>query len=103
MVNDAHLVGLCVAHTQPSFVYRMMVVAAHLPVHTGLRFSRNDEMPSRKSSVSRMLALDRTASWICASISSRAWSVSSFLVAKREAGLFSINIEAKAREGVRGW
>src|SRR5579863_3654241 len=71
MVDHSHLVGFGVAHAQPCFIPCMMV-RAHLPVHTGLRFSRNDEIPSRKSAVPRMAAFSFTAASILASSSARA-------------------------------
>src|ERR1700688_1202983 len=81
MVDDAHLVGFGIAHADASFIHRLRalpvdrhrgVEAAHRPVHLGLRFSRNDSIPSRKSALSRMPAFSRMAASICTSSSARA-------------------------------
>src|SRR5512146_2584277 len=58
VVHHTHLVGFGVAHA------RLARFAVHLPLQRGFRFSRNDVMPSRKSSVVRTPAL----SWIAAAI-----------------------------------
>src|SRR5579884_3184360 len=47
VIDHTHLVGLRIAHTKPHLVR----VPAHLPLQRGLRFSRNEVTPSRKSSV----------------------------------------------------
>src|SRR5579884_3318578 len=57
VIHHAHLVGFGIAHAEPAFSRN----CAHLPLHFGLRFSRNEVMPSRKSSVVRMRALSITA------------------------------------------
>src|ERR1700745_3334088 len=97
VIDDAHLVRLGVAHAQPGFIEFIMMVRTHFPVHTGLRFSRNDMIPSRKSAVVRIAAFSRTAASIWASSSARACAVSNCLVARNEAGLFSISKAANSR------
>jgi hypothetical protein len=64
VINHSHLIGLGVTHAQPGFIDRLWVIRVHFPVHTGLRFSRNDTMPSRKSAVVRIAAFSRTAASI---------------------------------------
>src|SRR5450631_58583 len=81
VINNAHLVGFSIADADPSFIHRRWgtyvdrcrcVGIVHRPVHFGLRFSRNDVMPSRKSALSRMPAFSRMAASICESSSARA-------------------------------
>src|SRR5437763_11872807 len=63
MIDHAHLIGLSVAHPQPAFASRGLVIASivHLPLHRGLRFSRDAVIPSRKSAVARIRALSSIA------------------------------------------
>src|SRR5208282_3220141 len=98
VIDEAHLVGFGVADAEASLVRRRpltyicryrCIVPGHRPVHFGLRFSRNDSIPSRKSALWRMPAFSRMADSICASSSARARSVSRRLVWKSESGLFS--------------
>ena len=52
MVSHAHLVGFGVTHPQADFIdhrNEFLPPCFTCPLHCGLRFSRNDEMPSRKS------------------------------------------------------
>src|SRR6266576_1143684 len=97
VIHYTHLIGFRVTHTQPRFVRGRVMVGTHFPVHTGLRFSRNDAIPSRKSAVRRIAAFSRTAASMCASSSIRAWSVSNCFVARREDALFSISTAANSR------
>src|ERR1700680_538878 len=99
MIDHAHLVSLSVAHPQASLTDDRMIVCAsgHSPLHRGLRFSRNDEMPSRKSAVARIAAFSRTADCICASSSTRACLLSRRLVHTSDAGLFSNSCNANSR------
>src|SRR6266536_2062699 len=83
VIDHTHLIGFGVSDANAGFVYRraglgrgQCNVLAHWPVHFGLRFSRNDVMPSRKSAVARMPAFSWMAASICESSSARAWSVS---------------------------
>src|SRR5208282_3322496 len=75
VIDDAHLVGFCIADADSSLIRcrcrgRFLIYeTAHRPVHFGLRFSRNDSMPSRKSALWRMPAFSRMAASICASSS----------------------------------
>src|SRR5579862_5306551 len=100
VIDDAHLVGFSIADADASFADCCLPIqlsiqrTSHRPVHFGLRFSRNDSMPSRKSSLSRIPAFSRTAASICESSSARAWSVSSRLVLESDRGLFSDNCAA---------
>src|SRR5579864_9137992 len=97
VIHDTHLIGFRVTHTQPRFVRGGVMVGTHFPVHIGLRFSRNDVIPSRKSAVRRIAAFSRTADSICASRSMRAWSVITCFVARSEDALFSISNAANSR------
>src|SRR5208282_297102 len=74
VIDDAHLVGFSIADADSSLVRCRFLTyePAHRPVHFGLRFSRNDSMPSRKSALWRMPAFSRMAASICASSSARA-------------------------------
>src|SRR5579859_3419705 len=85
VIHNAHLIGFSVADADASFIHPpfiptsfawQWIALAHRPVHFGLRFSRNDVIPSRKSSLSRMPAFSRMAASICESRSARACSVS---------------------------
>src|ERR1019366_9438343 len=89
VIDDSHLVGFGIADADASFVHRRRATCidrhrcmwpAHRPVHVGLRFSRNDSIPSRKSALSRMPAFSRIAASICESSSARACSVNRRLV-----------------------
>src|SRR5271169_5167943 len=70
VVDDAHLIGLGIAHADTGLVHRWARTAdgcrisTHCPVHLGLRFSRNAVTPSRKSAVARMAAFSRMAASI---------------------------------------
>src|SRR3984893_19500023 len=99
LIDNPHLVGFRVAHPNTSLSdHRVMVLAStHSPFHTGLRFSRNDEMPSRKSAVARISAFSSTADCICASSSTRAWLLRRRLVETSDAGLFSMSSNANFR------
>src|SRR5579872_5239198 len=119
MVNDAHLVGFSIAHAQPGFAYRLrgrthfrllifcscigLIIlrssfcVRHFPVQTGFRFSRKDEMPSRKSEVVRMRALSSMAAEICSSSWVAMKLLMSFFVARTEEGLFSLIWPANSR------
>src|SRR6266478_408170 len=108
VIDDPHLVGFGIADADASFIHRhsrgliyfdrhRCMLPVHRPVHFGLRFSRNDSIPSRKSSLSRMPAFSRMAASICASSSGRACSVRRRLVLERESGLFSVNWAASSR------
>src|SRR5882672_4946612 len=104
VIDDAHLVSLGVADADAGFIDRVGRIGgrgrrllAHRPVHFGLRFSRNDVTPSRKSAVARIAAFSRTAASICELISTRAWSLRRRLVYVSEAGLFSISCVASSR------
>src|ERR1700733_9786133 len=46
VIDDAHLVSFRVAHADTSLAYWRGFLRTHSPLHRGLRFSRNDEMPS---------------------------------------------------------
>src|ERR1039458_168829 len=83
VIDDAHLVGFGIAGADASFIHRRCcyliyidrhrcIGPVHRPVHFGLRFSRNDSIPSRKSELSRMPAFSRMAASICESSSARA-------------------------------
>src|SRR5580658_7212483 len=63
MIDHAHLVRLCISHPHAGLTDRRTVVRsfAHSPLQRGLRFSRNEETPSRKSGVARIAAFSRTA------------------------------------------
>src|ERR1700722_18383017 len=89
VVDHAHLIGLRVAHAQPGFIDRLRVIGIHSLLQTGLRFSRNDDTPSRKSAVVRMRALSSMAAATCSSSCFAIKPLISFLVARPEAGLFS--------------
>src|SRR5208337_1390820 len=78
VIDDAHLVGLGIADADASFIHGRCRLLGHIdghrcmrpvhrPVHFGLRISRNDSIPSRKSALSRMAAFSRTAASICKS------------------------------------
>src|SRR5580692_11967399 len=99
MINNTHLVGFCVPHPHASLTDHGMMVSAftHSPPQRGLRFSRNDEMPSRKSLVARIAAFSVTAHRICSSSSTRAWLLSRRLVYVSDVGLFSISCDANSR------
>src|SRR4051812_14022045 len=84
VVDHAHAVGLGVAHAK-------FCIRRHLPVHTGLRFSKKALTPSLKSAVVRMRALSWTAVATCASSCSLINPLISFLVARTDDGLFSIS------------
>src|SRR5580704_39810 len=105
VIDDAHLVGLGIADANARLVHdrrRFCRFAGHIgpavihsrELHLGLRFSRNDEMPSRKSGVDRTAAFSRTAISICASNSGRATLLSSRFVWNSEPGLFSMSCAA---------
>src|SRR5713101_1657538 len=96
MIDDAHLVGFGIADADASFIHRCIALT-HRPVHFGLRFSRKEVIPSRKSALSRVPAFSRMAASICESSSARACSVSRRLVLERESGLFSANCAASSR------
>src|SRR5690242_14036866 len=93
VIDHAHLIGLGVADTQADLRY----VLAHLPLHCGLRFSRNEVTPSRKSAVCRMAALSRTPCSIWESSCERMKPLINFLVSRTELGLFSIICAASSR------
>src|SRR5947208_408394 len=57
VIYNAHLIGFSIADSQAHFAR----VPAHLPLQRGLRFSRNEFMPSRKSAVCRMPAFSNMA------------------------------------------
>src|SRR5258708_6656050 len=106
VIDDPHLIGFSIADADTRLIHRRRIfypgrhrciAPLHRPVHFGLRFSRNDSIPSRKSSLSRMPAFSRMAASICASSSSRACSVSRRLVLESESGLFSANCAASSR------
>src|SRR5437879_1214346 len=90
MIDHSHLIGLGIAHPHTAFiddgvvvrrnVGRALAVTHSWELHLGLRFSRNDVTPSRKSAVSRIAAFSRTAELIWASSSPRAASLSKRLV-----------------------
>src|SRR5258708_11638858 len=93
VIDDPHLIGFGIADADTRLIHRRRIfypgrhrciAPVHRPVHFGLRFSRNDSIPSRKSSLSRMPAFSRMAASICASSSSRACSVSRRLVLEAE-------------------
>src|SRR4029077_4518908 len=110
MIDDAHLVGFGVTHANARFIdCGERIDGGHVEfawsghpceLHLGLRFSRNDEMPSRKSAVERMAAFSRTAASIWVSSSARAAALSRRLVYSRDAGLFSISCAASSRARV---
>src|SRR3954454_8480039 len=57
MINDSHLVGFRIANANTGFRYRAMLGtrgSAHHKLQRGLRFSRNEVIPSRKSVVVRI-------------------------------------------------
>ena len=84
VIDDAHLIGLGVAHADASFIHRRCrrLVAIGRSIDAGGRligpsilvcaFRGTTAMPSRKSALSRMPAFSRTAASICASSSARA-------------------------------
>src|SRR5271165_4861838 len=76
------------------------VRAAYFPVQHGLRFSRNELTPSRKSAVVRMRAFSSVAAAICRSSSAAEYRLRRRLVASSEAGLFCKRLAANWR--VRG-
>src|SRR5436309_294663 len=57
VIYNAHLIGFSIADSQAHFA----PVPAHLPPQRGLRFSRNEFMPSRKSAVCRIPAFSNMA------------------------------------------
>src|SRR5690349_13212869 len=67
MIDHPHLIGLGIAHPQPALAHNPCLIStrAHWPLQRGLRFSRNEVMPSRKSAVVRMRALSCIAWTIC--------------------------------------
>src|ERR1700730_4615377 len=100
VIDHAHLVRLCVAHSYRRVV---MLVGLHdrdysyLPCQTGLRFSRNDATPSLKSGVQRIRAFSRMAR-------SRSWSTPAAAAEVRRCfdrvrllGLAAIRSSARAR------
>src|SRR6266478_6188801 len=99
MIDHSHLIGLGVAHPQPALAdyARVITPSAHLPLHRGLRFSRNDVMPSRKSAVVRIRALSCTAWPICWSSCSAMNPLIRRLVARIDDGLFSMSCAASSR------
>src|SRR5882724_356652 len=75
VIDDTHLIGFSIAYADASFIRRRRcfpiyidrnrcIGLAHRPVHFGLRFSRKDSMPSRKSELSRIPAFSRMAASI---------------------------------------
>src|SRR6185437_8045112 len=64
VVDHSHLVGFGVAHANSRFARD-----GHWPRHSGLRFSKKDDKPSRKSTVRRISALSRIATARSRSIS----------------------------------
>src|ERR1039458_894463 len=108
VVYDSHLVRFRVSHPHPGLrnCVTVIVPVAHFPLRPlsaiyvspqrGLRFSRNAEIPSRKSSVVRMAAFSRTAALICSSSSACAYRLRSRLVARSDVGLFSISCPASS-------
>src|SRR5437588_2306187 len=75
MIDHTHLVGLRITDAQPRLIHRGMIVGAgrlHCELQRGLRFSRKEVIPSRKSAVPRMPAFFCTAASIWASSSARA-------------------------------
>src|SRR5262249_8815232 len=88
MVDHTHLIGLGITHAKLGLVNHQ-VVANHLPLQTGLRFSRNEATPSRKSAVVRMRALSSMASAICRLSCVDIKPLINFLVAWTDDGLFS--------------
>src|SRR3954469_23796541 len=101
VIYHAHLVGLRVSDTHTRVVRGDDV--GHRPLHSGLRFSRNDDTPSRKSSVARIFAFSLTANWICSSSSDCANALSRRLVARNDAGEFSTSEAAKSCTRGMSW
>src|SRR6185436_1203015 len=99
MVNHAHLIGFSVAHSQSALAdYRFAhSLGAHLPLQRGLRFSKNDETPSRKSSVVRMRALSSMAWLIWESKYGARKPLINFLVRRTDEGLFCKSSAATCR------
>src|SRR5258707_7215292 len=97
VIDDPHLIGFGIADADTRLIHRRRIfypcrhrciAPVHRPVHFGLRVSRNDSIPSRKSSLSRMLAFSRIAFSIFASSSSRSCSVSSRMSFASASALF---------------
>src|ERR1700732_2292104 len=63
MIDHSHLIGLGIAHPYSRLADHWVMIfrRPHVPLQRGLRFSRKDETPSRKSAVVRMRALSSTA------------------------------------------
>src|SRR5207248_3758740 len=95
VIDDAHLIGFGVAHSQANFMCAaacLRAVRHQRRLHCGLRFSRKAVMPSRKSGVCRMRAFSSTAASSLRSSSSFTVCAKSSLVARRELGLFCISV-----------
>src|ERR1700733_1241473 len=110
VIHHAHLIGLGIPHPHPCLTYTFLrhsfthpdslpnwrPCLTHLP-HTGLRFSRNEDTPSRKSCVDRASAFAASAAAIASSSKALFCPASSRLVAANDCGLFAFNASASSR------
>src|SRR4051812_37831378 len=99
VINHSHLIGFCVPYSDSYFA----PLFAQCPLHRGLRFSRNEVMPSRKSSVCRMPAFSSIACSNCSSSVSAMNPFTSCFVSRKDVGLFSPSCAASARARACSW
>src|SRR5258706_13904343 len=90
-------VGAELADMEASRIPARGLLVDHFPVHLGLRFSRNDVMPSRKSAVVRPCAFCAMESANWRSRSRALTLLVRALVAPKDAGLFSGTAAARPR------
>src|SRR5882672_6724491 len=90
-------VGAELADMEASRIPARGLLVDHFPVHLGLRFSRNDVMPSRKSAVVRLCAFCamESANWRSRSCAMKL--LIRALVARMDAGLFPCSDAASSR------
>src|SRR5207248_3025925 len=93
VIDHPHLIGFRITHSQP----HLANMITHFPLQRGLRFSRNDVTPSRKSAVCRIAAFCSIACSICRSSASAMNPFTSFFVARTDDGLFSVSCPATSR------
>src|SRR5579864_9243395 len=106
VIDHAHLIGLGVAYAYLDLAHAtrkriqggcILSMWAHRPLQRGLRFSRNELIPSRKSAVWRMAAFSSMDCSIWRSRASAMKPLMSFFVSRTEEGLFSIICDASSR------
>src|ERR1700677_1026749 len=110
VIHHAHLIGLSVSHPHPRLTRPLIHLSFAHPdslsdsrrclsylSHTGLRFSRNDATPSRKSCVDLASAFAASAAAIAASSNALFCPASNRFVAANDCGLFAINVAANSR------